>query len=78
MTSKSSVKSTISDSTSAKTEAGTSQPDQPKAIPIGGMTETTWSGVQMWACPRCRSTTFEKTEAATHSCKTARFADQQE
>lgn len=48
----------------------------PKVKPMGGMVETTWSGLQMWRCPRCRSTTFREADSKVHVCKTPRGVDQ--
>lgn len=43
---------------------------------IGGMEEKLWSGVPMWRCPRCHSTTFDAATARVHTCKEVRFADE--
>lgn len=60
-------------------EAFAAQVDSPQPEPaaqpvIGGMVEKRWSGIPMWACPRCRSTTFDAGEAKTHTCKQVRYA----
>lgn len=44
--------------------------------PMGGMVETTWSGLRMWTCPRCRGTTFSEDDSKVHVCKTPRGVDQ--
>lgn len=43
---------------------------------IGGMEEKLWSGIPMWRCPRCHSTTFDAATARVHTCKEVRFADE--
>lgn len=48
----------------------------PVVKPMGGMEETTWSGLPMWRCPRCRGTTFKPDEAKVHTCKEVKFADE--
>lgn len=54
------------------------KPKRPRAedvAGVGGMIETRWSGVPMWACPKCHGTTFKAVEAKVHQCKQVRFAD---
>ena len=45
-------------------------------IPMGGMVEKAWSGIPMWECPRCKSTTFDAAEAKVHTCPMVRYADE--
>lgn len=44
---------------------------------VGGMVEKRWSGIQMWACPKCNGTTFNAQEAKIHKCKQVKYADEE-
>jgi len=51
------------------------EPKKADAKTIGGMEEGRWSGVPIWRCPQCHSTTFDAATARVHTCKEVRFAD---
>jgi len=44
---------------------------------VGGMVEKRWSGIRMWACPRCNGTTFNEAESRVHKCKQVKYADEE-
>lgn len=44
---------------------------------VGGMVEKRWSGIPMWACPRCNGTTFDEAESRVHQCKQVKYADEE-
>lgn len=66
MEQKSSGKSTTTESNTGSVKP-TAAPTQ-KARPMGGMEKKKWAGKDMWECPRCGVTTFDQSEANTHTC----------
>lgn len=42
---------------------------KPNVRLMGGMVERRWSGKRMWECRKCGATTFNPSEARTHTCR---------